>query len=303
MRDYKFDARGLFGDYGVATAPERHKHFRHGWVGVRCPFCNGTDGYHLGYSLRQGYFTCYRCGWKPVWEALAAILSVDEREAQKIARAYKVLYADEEPEQEPASILEYPTGTGSLLSPHLKYLTGRGFDPEALVREWGLLGVGPVGWPGWKWRVIAPIIYQGRPVSYQGRSISGAVQEKYRACPERLELVHHKSILYGLDKCLGDAGIIVEGITDVWRMGPGSVCGFGVKTTSAQRALLGRTFKKLIILYDTDAEGVGQNAGELLAWQLSGIIPEVYQVTLPSGDPGSLPEDDAKSLKKELLGL
>jgi hypothetical protein len=62
--------------------------------------------------------------------------------------------------------------------------------------------------------------------------------------------------------------VIVEGITDVWRLGYGAVCTFGIKFTPQQVRLLGNAFTNRFVLYDqTEKQALRQ--GKKLAEQLS----------------------------------
>jgi len=53
----------LYNDHRVQYVAEGDKgrHVRRGWVQVHCPFCRGSQDYHLGYNIDQGYYCCWRC--------------------------------------------------------------------------------------------------------------------------------------------------------------------------------------------------------------------------------------------------
>jgi hypothetical protein len=50
------DITRLLQDYNIDFVSENHKHSRPGWVNVRCPFCTGNEGYHLGFNLNEEYY-------------------------------------------------------------------------------------------------------------------------------------------------------------------------------------------------------------------------------------------------------
>jgi len=302
-----FDALRLFRDHGIQLAPAGHKHTQQGWVNTVCPFCSGNPGYHLGYNVRGGFFRCWRCGWKPTFLTLATLLHVPEYKVRSLVTLYPlrvvagqgVLGSDNGLNHTSTTPLKKPPGSCALKPAHVTYLHTRKFDHEKLVREWDLSGIGPVSWPGWKWRIFIPINFEHHMVSYQTRSIHGSREDKYRACPKEFEILEHKHVLYGLDKCAWRTCVVVEGVTGVWRLGPGACATFGTQVKASQRVLL-RRFKRLFIIFDTDEHGAGQEAGEKLAWQMSGYGLEVHQITLDHGDTGEMKQDDADHLMYEL---
>ena len=246
-------------DHNIDYVTEGHKHCQPGWVQMVCPFCSGNPGYHLGFNEQSGVFNCWRCGVHSTKEVLIHFHGK--------ANWYPIFleYSDSRP---------YPSKNRNITKTRKKeidtpasfhpvstrdrachYLTKRGFDCQKLEEEWGLMASGVVG--SYSFRVIAPIYYHGKIVSYQGRDYTGRQSEKYKACSMEDEAVHHKHILYGLDKAVGDTAVIVEGITDVWRLGPGAVATFGIKYTHWQIKELKR-FRRICIFFDNDPQAVYQ---------------------------------------------
>jgi hypothetical protein len=298
----------LYSDHGVPYELPGHKHVSAGWVGTPCPFCSGNPGFHLGYctdpgSRYAGRFVCWRCGAKKTLEALSEILRTDLPGARYTLSHYRQISGildieKQEERRERPSRLKFPAGTGPMTDRHRRYLSSRGFDPDRLESEWGLLGTGPAG--DYKHRVIIPITHGRRVVSYQGRDITGKSDMKYKACRQEEELRDHKQCLYGLDRVRGDRVLVVEGVPSVWRLGPGTVGTFGVKYTPAQVALLLK--KKLVfILFDPEPEA--QEQARKLGTELTtgGVRSEIIEIP-PGGDPGDLPDDDAQAIVRDLLG-
>jgi DNA primase len=191
-----------------------------------------------------------------------------------------------------------PAGSGPLQSIHLNYLTRRGFaNPDQLAKQWGLRGTGPIG--EYKFRIIAPIDYNGRMVSYQGRDVTGKSPLRYKACPKEKELMNHKHTLYGMDKATQESVIVVEGIVDVWKLGPGAVATYGTQFTWQQVTLLARRWKRRYIAFDADAQGQAMK----LANTLSTLSGEVHLVQWPARwkDPGDTPEIKAIEVKNRLI--
>jgi DNA primase len=297
----------LYDDRGVEYKLPGHKHVSAGWVGVPCPFCSGNPGYHLGYcidpgSKYAGRYVCWRCGPKKVSDVLCRILSLDKSGLRAILDIYQRnlpinFENDEGKKRERKSRLILPAGTGEMNKRHRQYLIDRKFDPDKLEKEWGLKGTGPVG--PYKHRIIIPIEYKGQLVSYQGRDITGKSDMKYKACQQENEVRDHKDCLYGLDKARSNKVIVVEGVTDVWRMGPGSVATFGIKYKPSQVRLL-LNFSMVFILFDPESEAQEQARKLGLELKTAGIQSEL--IDIGSGDPGELSEEEADYISLDLLG-
>jgi DNA primase len=194
--------------------------------------------------------------------------------------------------------VELPKGCGPLKKMHMDYLRGRNYDPHQLVREWGLQGTGHLG--DYKFRIIAPIYVDGRLVSYQGRDITGKSSLPYMACRKADEVIHHQHTVYGLDQTVGDSVAIVEGVTDVWRLGPGAVSVFGIEFTPPQIDLISDRFKRITILFDEDPQAVEQT--NLLVKKLKPLKIEVIHMVLDGvNDPAELSPEDAKRLMWEII--
>lgn len=306
------DIRVLYEEHGIPTAPDFNKHAREGWVNTHCPFCEGSRDFHLGYNVHEGYFYCWRCGWKPDIEALAGVLGRDRREIRSLIAPNIVRQGT----SFDAGSTQTPTRAQAYIPPYLRpiygkldaFLKGRNFNPKEIEQNWGVMGMDQTAPLGWRWRIFIPVEFNGKLVSYTTRSITNR-PDKYKACPKADEAVHHKSILYGMDKALRQApagesgrngivglvGIVVEGVMDAWRIGPGAVALFGAQASPGQRALL-RKFSKLFIMLDGDE--AGRKGAEKLAWQTSGMGIDVRTIDLPYGtDPCDLTAKDAAEIR------
>ncbi len=293
-------------EYGIEYVSEGHKHCREGWIQTICPFCAGNPGYHLGFSEESSAFSCWRCGKHTRKETIMALAKCDQKKASYILGKFQLRPRDAFDKNKTKIIrpgkLHLPVGTNELQTIHKQYLINRNFDPEVLHNTWGIMGTGPIG--QYKFRIIAPIFYAGRLVSYQGRDITEKSNLKYKACPEKLELIHHKDILYGLDEVKGDSIIVVEGIFDAWRMGRGAVATYGIGFTNKQVVILNQ-FKNRFIMYDR--REINPQAGEQ-AEKLERLLicdgtkhTEIIELD-EADDPGSLTQEQADQIKRELLG-
>lgn len=293
----------LYQDFGIQYQAEGHKHCRPGWVNVPCPFCTGNPGLHLGAHISSGRFYCWRCGWKPAKKVVSKLFGIDEREAGKLLIKYKATKGRAQEHQNQRIQLhphKLPHPCGPLMRSHKRYLTGRGFDPEYLEREWELLGTGPVSYLDkidYKHRIIAPIFWGGERVSFQSRDVSGQAGLRYISCPQAREKIPHQKILYGKDWDR-KTGICVEGITDVWRFGPSAFATFGIDLTHAQVRWIAKLFKRVFIVFDDDPQAIKQ--AQLLASELSfrNIETHIKNIT---GDPGGMSQKEADYLVSQLI--
>jgi hypothetical protein len=292
----------LYTDYNIQTAPPEHRHSRAGWVNTACPYCSGNPGYHLGFSLSGNYYYCWRCGYHYLYQTLSQLLHTTEDEARTIVQQYGgVAYTQREP---PVHIRRkahrLPTDTYPMTDQHKKYLKKRGFDPERLEREWMLLGTGPAAQLDgidFKHRVLAPVIWQGEQVSFQCRDITGKSRLKYLTCPRDRELKHHKHILYG-NYNGQTTGIIVEGITDVWRLGTAAFATFGIEYTQQQMRLISKLFKRTFIIFDPDPQALKQ--AEKLTSELKFRNIDAYNISVDH-DPGSMTPSEAEYFIKQRI--
>ena len=297
----------LYQDFGIQTADEGSKHSRPGWVNTTCPFCVGNPGEHLGAHINSGRFSCWRCGWKPTDKALAKLLGMSTKEVKPLIRKYKVTSSivSKAPSQNKKIQFKphrLPSNTGPLEKSHKNYLIKRKFDPDKLEREWGLLGTGPVSFLDqidYKHRIVAPILWEGGPVSFQARSISSKSTLPYIACPRHREEILHQHILYRQPEEHGEIGICVEGITDAWRFGSKAFAVFGIEYTNQQMRAMSKIFKRIFIVFDDDPQAITQ--GKWLKEDLKFRGVEVHQEII-QGDPGGMDQDEADYFVKQLIG-
>lgn len=294
-----FDALKFFRDYNIEHTTEGER-ARHGWVQIHCPFCGGGGrGYDLGYNLKRGYFNCWICQGHSVINVVRRLLSCGVDAALDIARRYKgrmpIEHLRTTASQQKQKI-EFPTGCAEMQLRHYEYLEKRKFDPELLEKTYDLRGTGKHG--DYRNRIIAPIYLEGRLVSYQGRDITGRHSLSYKACPMTDEIVHHKHTVYGIDQASGLSCVVVEGIVDAWRLGPGAIATFGTGYKQQQALMIAKRFLRTFILFD--AETIAQRVAKELAYELAYRGCETHIVELDSGDPGEMDQSDANALMREI---
>jgi hypothetical protein len=298
------DILAMLQENGVEVLTSGHKHCRSGWANMACPFCTGNPGYHLGVTLdKPHHFVCWRCGSKPYYLALSKVLKCSIDKAKEINRAY-LGTVSKSPERKRAirtKAHKLPTDTGPMEQRHHRYLQKRGFDSEFLEHEWQLLGTGPCSkqdFASYAHRILAPIFWEGKQVSFQARDITNKSDTKYKACAIDRELIHHKHILYchpELD--WNEVVIVVEGITDAWRLGRQAAATFGIAFTPEQVRALSQKLKKggrrAVVLFDDDPQAITQADKLVAELQFRSIDCKKHII---EGDPGGMDQSEVPSL-------
>lgn len=300
----------LLTDYNIPYSTEG-KNVHSGWIGIRCVHCEDASD-HLGWSLDDSYFSCWRCGSHKTTDTIAKLLNIDYKEAQKIIRQYGGVSSYTPPE--PTVRLNtkkhiLPSGTCTLQDNHRLYLERRRFDPDQLIHDWNLLGTGPLSKLNttskgkeididFKHRILIPIMWDNRQVSFQGRDITGKSDLRYITCPEDREVIHHKNILGGFQQQWTSTGIICEGWFDVFRLGLQASCTFGIKYTPEQVRVIARTFKRVAVCFDDEPQAVEQANKLVSELKFRGL--DAFWVPIES-DPGGMKQTDANYLIKQIL--
>lgn len=294
----------LYQDFSIPYASPEQRHYREGWVNTECPFCTGHEGNHLGWNLDESYFSCWQCGGHKTFTTISKLLKITEQKARQILKQYQI----NAPKAKEAKVKirrkahRLPSNTEPLLDRHKQYLEKRGFDAAYLEEKYGLLGTGPVSSLNeinYKFRIIAPIYWEGKQVSFQSRDITDRSKLKYITCPKDRELIHHKHILYSSSVLPSYTGIIVEGITDVWRFGDIAYATFGIKYTAIQVRLIAGLFKRVAVVFDDETQAIIQ--ANKLVGELKFRGVDAWTVSI-DGDPGSMKQSEADELIKNIIG-
>lgn len=179
--------------------------------------------------------------------------------------------------------------------PAAEYLRERGFDPAELAR---LYGVGYCRSASDRFkmaegRIIVPITSKGELAGWQARFVGernwkASSQPKYYDMPR----LPKRLLLYNLDQARTYPwGVLVEGVTDVWAVGPHAVGLLGKTFSFAQTETLAAAFRDrpLVVMLDGDA----QRENEAITRNLAERNPSgIVRVTLPEEtDPASYSPD------------
>jgi len=298
-----FNARAFLQDTRIDCTETGQKATKNR-INVHCPFCTGSRKFHLGIHLTNAYANCWRCGPHSLLSTIKALLHVSWGEVYKIVDEYSdvsgVRVAKYDRTNRNSTIV-LPGVLEPLKRIHTTYLEGRNFNPDDIINTWNIQSVGPTGMC--KHRIFIPIQYRGDIVSYQCRSVvQGDNILRYITCPPDKEVIFHKSILYGLDSVISDTIVVVEGVTDAWRLGAGAVCTFGTNYMKEQVYQLSK-YKYVFILFDP--ETAAQRQAEKLANELAFLKkcePFILDIkSLGVDDPGTLRQSDADELMRDIM--
>ena len=92
---------------------------------------------------------------------------------------------------------------------------------------------------------------------------------------------------------------MVEGPTDVWRLGSLAFAVSGIKYTPIQVRNISKAFKQVAIVFDADPQAKIQATKLVAELRFRGV--DAFRVDI-EGDPGSMKQEDADYLVKNLIG-
>lgn len=275
---------------------------------VSCPFCNDTRfrlyinhmyGQKDAFGRRMKFLAvCYNdtaCMSKPAnqeefWERLNEMEDEIERatiyqgdivpeEAQEINWPGPCTRLDDLPDDHPARL----------------YLEARSFDPDKIARVYGVAYCHDSHYYTARNRIIIPVFERGKLKGWQARHIGELNwKDKTKNHPPKYFTypgMPRRVLLYNLDNAKKySTGIVVEGPTDVWSVGPMAVCTFGSTMTPQQRSRFKTVFRRrtAILLYDPEAFASAATRS-LVAYFKKHMPGRFAAIKLPEGtDPGSL---------------
>jgi len=287
------------------------KNVNRGWIGLTCPFCDDSSN-HLGINLSTLRCRCWKCGGKSLIRVLTNVCNISSKEAREYVRDFDETEIPPEEDGYESSSQNYidkiVNGEITLKLPeeslrhfpklHTNYLISRNFNPHKIIPKYKLRAVGIHG--PYKFRIIIPVIKNGRIITFTSRDVTDASELRYKAAPQKY-YPNPKHFVYGLDSVPeGGSAVVVEGPTDVWRLGDGSVSFFGTMYHEKQIAeLIRKNLTTLHILFDNDDPGI--RAARMLAKQCFSIAREINIISIKEmSDPGSLSQEDAYLLMREL---
>jgi hypothetical protein len=287
---------------------EQGKNVARGNVNVACPFCRDDPSHHMGISLSDGSWGCWRNskhrGRKPEilvsrlmgWSLIYAREIVSEGKTtsnldelseslQDLGRATKSEGRVEEVSLPQKAI------SAHRVSYARNYLLYCGFlDAEEVSRVYGLRACRIPS--RWAYRLIYPVYDETILVGWTARAITGQSKVRYMAHPTGKAI---KNYLFNSQSATGgEVLVVVEGPKDAlkvdWVGKLFDVSAVSLMGTSATKlqvsrlAHLASRYKRTAILLDEDAEAQALD----LAAKLSFLGVESWRLPDGADDPGSL---------------
>ncbi len=297
------DVIGFLQKYDVSFEPTG-KNVKAGWVGVCCPYC-GDTGYHGGFNLNSGGWSCWKCRHvkkRTTRTVIQTLTNVSWNEVSEIMLNFFKGFGstgkliDTAIEKIPFVL----PGTLPMKQMTLDYISNRNFDVDAVTAQYGLLCGGYEG--DYAYRVIVPVWYNNQIVSFQTRGIFDSVTPRYKDCSKKMARIYHKNILFNLDNCRENWCILVEGVFDVFRIGNNCCCPFGIGYTTAQVVLLSDLFDIIFVWFDPGEEA--QEAAKNIGAELAALGTTVIIMPVPGNDPGATdPEEVLEIMYKVQIKL
>lgn len=303
MKFHQFNVESYLEDRGIGYATEG-SNVTEGWTEVQCPFCGDDPSTHLGISPER-LIHCWRCGVKgDIRKYIKMVEDCSWSKTQKIIKEFtdtSIPYPSLTEVEHQSSRMKtvMPKNIENLSEIHYEYLEGRGFDPMVIERKYKLKALGRATGEDRKfqYRIIIPIIMGGHTVNFVARDFTGKRSPKYLNQENDKAVLHIKSCLYNIDT-VRDIALIVEGVTDVWRMGDGAVATMGIEYTMKQiNLLIKKKPKKCYVMFDSEERA--QEQAKKIANILSGFMKTVM-LELDSGDPGGLSQEEANRIRREI---
>lgn len=300
-----FDLITFLEDYEIPYK-EQVKNVGTGWVGLsECPFC-GAGGYHFGVNIQSKGFSCWVCGENKggLPRLISGILDIPRKEVSPIIKKYGAEILDFKLRETRERVI-LPSNIEPLKKHAKNYLNKRNFD-NLIIKNYNLQETGTFSTlkipetqieQDFKFRIFIPIIMNGELVSFTTRDYTEEQSPKYKHPVLEAVRIPPSSCLYNIDSVKKRA-VILEGPTDVWRMGQATTSIQGKILTKEQiRMLAEKRLERLVILFDENAEEQASAA----ARQLSGLADDIRIAQLDHGDPGELSTVEAIRTKRELL--
>lgn len=292
----------LFNDYNVKYDTRVNK----GWTNVTCPFCDDKT-FNGGFNNAGDYYHCWKCGGHNFKQALARVANIPMNQVDDLISQYagrNSLLNKLNKKQAKATQIKLPTDTFTI--EERRYLKKRNFNPAFLHKKYKIVGGGVTG--SWKYRIIIPLIMNGKIVSWTARTIlSKKIQQenkipRYKNLSIEQSVVDPKSVLYNLDNCKKKTAVLTEGAFDVIRLGDDFFCSFGTELTQSQISIIKERFTKIFIMFDNEKEA--QEKARKFGMQIASIGVEVELVDAYSdfdkNDGGELNEQEVSIIRREL---
>jgi len=303
MKFHQFNVESYLQERGISYT-DSGKNTTEGWVEVQCPFCGDDPSTHLGISPER-LLHCWRCGEKG--DIRKYIKTIEDCSWGKVSEIIKEFTDTSIPYPSLSETFHnssrrktvMPKNIENLSEIHYQYLEGRGFDPVKIERKYQLKALGRASGEDRKfqYRIIIPIVMGGFVVNFVARDFTGRRSPKYINQENEKSILPTKDCLYNIDT-VRDIALVVEGVTDVWRMGDGAVATLGIEYSIKQiNLLIKKKPKKCYVMFDSEERA--QEQANKISNILSGFMKTIM-LELDSGDPGDLSQEEANRIRREI---
>lgn len=245
----------------------------------RCPFCKGWEDFYV--NPFKSVYHCFRC------EAAGTLRDLLDADVPIVVTGLPDPFP-EEPDKKDGMV--WSPGSSETLDrlpgdhPAVEYVRGRGFDPVALGRDYGVGFLVDTPYKQLAGRLYLPIREGGKLIGWQLRSIDGvSYGVKYLSM---LGYRRKQHLVYS-DHARGCPFVVVcERMFDALRVGPPAVAVLG-KPSRRHLDFLAEGWKTIVLLLDPDAAAEQAAATDVLREKAA-----VVSVTLNGyKDAGEAPHD------------
>ncbi len=278
-------------DYGIEYVTSGHYHCTKAFeIQAHCPLHTGKPDYDLG--LNPNNWHCWVHGREHTLEQLVqAFTGCSGHSVKELVRRYR---GDNKSgvQRKPGRLVPKAQQlvkpmTGKLNKKHVNYLNNRGFNVGALNNKYQLESVLPFGDYGD--RIYIPVIMNGNTVSFTTRSMNS--EPKYKHAEDNHSVVPIKHTIYNIDNCYHSHVVIVEGVTDTWRLGDNAVALYGKSLSEKQLVFLVKRFKYIFVCMDPEA----QDSCEKIVQRIK-PYRACYKLLIADKDPGDFSMREVQSL-------
>jgi len=277
------------------------KNVSRGWIGLQCIYCVDSSN-HLGVELATGRVSCWLCGGHG--KIVNLLMDIEQCSYGEAKRILDKWWGDDSevglrlppsPTPLPGRVV-LPPIIKSWPQKYLDYLRGRGHAPESLIRKYRLMPAHRFGSYGF--RIIAPFFVDRIIVAFTAVDITGKKETKYKDSKIEDSTIPPHKCLYNIDNVKNGKAVIVEGITDVWRIGDGAVAlGTNKISTPQILQLIKKGIKQAFVLLDADAKSNAEKVATLIAGSLTMEVDIGY---LKKDDPDKMGYIDLLRVQKWL---
>lgn len=258
------DVRAILYELGI-DLKEGGKNVGSSDINIDCPFCGAEK--HLGINVNSGLVNCWVCGFDDLqrWPSLAKVLVETTGERWDYIKEVMsehgwepfIYRVNKESDIASKAILPKEALPITKLMPFIKpgndeaiqYLSSRMFSMDTVMKY--NLHYAKNGHYGG--RIVIPIYFNGTLSSFTSRSYRH--EGRYKHAMLNMSSTRIKDLLYNYDSAKRFRKIyVLEGPTDVWRMGDNSVGIFKSELSRTQRRLLvslsKNSLRELVIIFD-----------------------------------------------------